>query len=74
MWQRGNYNTIQQELFLETCNNITEVHTIADKQKKKKSEIRAWLSVKHRLKSVTGDQVKMECFLGQKDLCQRVCN
>lgn len=33
MWQRGNYNTIQQELFLETC-NITEVHTIADKQKK----------------------------------------
>lgn len=36
MWQRGNYNTIHQELFLETCNNITEVHPIVDKQKKKK--------------------------------------
>lgn len=72
MWQRGNYNTIHQELFLETCDNITEVHTIADKQKK--SEIHAWLSVKHGLKSLTGDQVKMESSLGQKDLCQRVCN
>lgn len=35
MWQRGNYNTIHQELFLEACNNITEVHPIVDKQKKK---------------------------------------
>lgn len=51
MWQRGNYNTIHQELFLETCNNnITEVHPIVDKQKKK-SEIHAWLSVKHGLET-----------------------
>lgn len=74
MWQRGDYNTIHQELFLETCNNITEVHPIVDKQKKKNSEIHAWLSVKHGLKSVTGDQVKTECLLGPKDLCQRACN
>lgn len=70
MWQRGNYNTIHQELFLETCNNnITEVHPIVNKQKKKIRNTRLVIS-----EAWTGDQVKTECLLGPKDLCQRAYN